>query len=116
LEEGVSPANIAIVGDFCKRSIERTDVIFRGVSAYSFECDNFSNVVFDIEEAELRDIYDANIALFERHKNYGWPCLHDNAEEMLGQMQQQDVKGFIIHSSSGLSGWVWAREMEIVAA
>ncbi len=95
---------------------ERTEVIFREVAAYHFECDNFSNVVFDIEETELSDIYKANLALFERLKNYGWPCLYNDAAGLLEQMRHEGVKGFVIHASSGLCGWVWARAMEIVAA
>lgn len=94
---------------------ERTEVIFREVAAYNFECDNFSNVIFDIEEADLEYIYDENIALFERQRNYGWPCLRNSRTEVLERMQRAGVRGFVIHSSSGLCGWVWAIEMEKIA-
>ncbi len=95
---------------------ERTEVIFRGVAAYNFECDNFSNVIFDIEEAELCFIYDQNAALFERHRNYSWPCFDNSRAEILSQMRRAEIRGFVINSSSGLSGWVWAKTMEIIKA
>ena len=95
---------------------ERAEIVFREVAAYHFECDNFSNVIFDIEEEELGYICDKNAALFERNKNYGWPCFDNSRSEILKQMQQADVRGFVINSSSGLCGWVWAKTMELIVA
>jgi hypothetical protein len=91
---------------------EYTDVIFAGVAAYHFESDNFKTILFDIHESELSDIYEGEQNLFERLKNYGWPTLkYESKEELLTLMQKRGVKGFVIHSSYGLSGWIWAKSM-----
>ena len=67
---------------------EYTDVVFAGVTAYHFECDNFQTILFDIYEARVNDIYNNNEDLFARLKNYGWPNLEfESKEELLHSME-----------------------------
>ena len=91
---------------------EYTDVIFSGVIAYHFECDNFRTIIFDIEEGDLEEIYNDNEPLFLRLKNYGWINIDYNSkEELLRKMLDNNIKAYNLHSSYGLSGWVWAENM-----
>ena len=92
---------------------EYTDVVFSGVAAYRFEGDNFSTIIFDVSEVELEDIYTRQREVFANAKNYGWPTPYDSAEELLRGLRAENVKGFVINSSYGLDGWVWAREMTL---
>ena len=95
---------------------ERTGVIFTGVEAYDFECDNFQNILFNIVEVELSQIYDRHRERFERLRDYGWPNLNFHApEQLLDAMREARVRAFEIQSSVGLHGWVWARSMEMRA-
>jgi hypothetical protein len=96
---------------------ERTDVIFSGVVAYDFECDNFKNILFDITEVEPMAIYDSHRERFERLKNHGWPWIEYESRDQLSEVTRQiEMRGFEISSSFGLDGWVWARSIEIRAA
>jgi hypothetical protein len=91
---------------------EHTDVIFDGVAAYHFECDNLQTILFDIYEAKVNDIYNEHEDLFDRFKNHGWPNLeYKTKEDLLKTMEEQAVKGFVIRSSLGLHGWIWAKSM-----
>jgi phosphoglycolate phosphatase-like HAD superfamily hydrolase len=97
---------------------ERTDVIFLGVEAYDFECDNFQNILFDIEEVEPTSLYDKHLERFERLKNHGWPWISleiKSRDELLHALRERGVRGFEISSTLGLEGWVWARSIEIRA-
>lgn len=92
---------------------EYTDVIFSGVAAYRFEGDNFSTIIFDVSEVGLEDIYARHQDVFADAKNYGWPMPYDSAEELLRGLRAENVKGYVINSSYGLDGWVWARGMTL---
>jgi hypothetical protein len=96
---------------------EHTDVIFSGVVAYDFECDNFGTILFDITERPLSEAYASNASLFVRLKGYGWPVVHyDTVDELLQRLSEQQVRGFIITSSWGMYGFVLARDMQILQA
>jgi len=90
---------------------EYTDVIFSGVVGYHFLHDNLHTIIFDVEEVELEEIYAANEELFIRGKNHGWPMSYESKEELVLKMRGENVKAFIISSSYGLDGWVWARDL-----
>jgi len=89
---------------------EYVDVLFSGVVAYHFECDNFNNILFGVEEVSLEAIYDQYSEMFERLRKHGWPLLScDTKEIMLQNLHQQEIKAYEISASLGLTGWVWAR-------
>lgn len=91
---------------------ELTDVIFSGVKIYHFECDNFNSIIFDIYETSLEETYSENELIFSKLKNYSW--ITDNYEDkkdLIRKMEKLDIKSFVIHSSYGLSGWIWAKDM-----
>ena len=95
-----------------KEPYEYTDVIFSGVNLYHFECDNFQTIIFDIEEAEIEDIYSEYEYLFSRLKNYGWITFaYESKEDLFQKMCEKKVKAFTINSSYELVGWIWAEKM-----
>ena len=94
---------------------ELTDVIFTGVVAYHFEGDNFKTIIFDIYEVDLEETYNEYENLFLKLKNYGWiDANYESKDELIGKMNLQNIKAYNLHSSFGISGWVWAKNMEIV--
>ncbi len=96
-----------------KEPFEYTDVIFKNVTTYYFESDNLDTIIFDIEEANLAEIYEEYEATFSRLKNYCWiPFSYDSKEELIQKMSEMNIRAFKIHSSYGLSGWIWAESME----
>ena len=91
---------------------ELTDVVFSGIVAYHFEGDNFKTIIFDIYESELEEIYDEYENLFSRLKNYQWININYNSKaELLEKLKADNIKAYVIHSSFGLSGWIWAKDM-----
>lgn len=92
--------------------IEKTDVTFEGVSAYHFEGDIFTSIIFDMEEMAPSSIYKQYEDLFDRKKNYGWPKNWKQKEESFeGYLTRLGLKSYWIQSSSGLDGFVIAKEM-----
>lgn len=92
---------------------EYTEVLFSGVVAYHFESDNFSTLLFDIIEETVEAIYAEYKELFEARKNYGWPAVDYNTEQdLLAKLREQDIRGFSISSSYGMTGFVLASEMQ----
>lgn len=95
-------------------SDETTDVIFSGVEIYHFECDDFNTIFFDIEETNLENIYSEYEYLFSRLKNYGWLReSYESKTDLIEKMNAKNIKAYLIHSSCGLNGWIWAENMSI---
>ena len=94
---------------------EYTAVVFSGVVAYHFESDNFGTILFDISEETVQAICTEYRALFVARKKYGWPAIDYKAEqELLEKLNEQNIRGFSISSSYGMTGFVLAREMQRV--
>lgn len=91
---------------------EVTDVIFSGVVAYHFAQDNFSTIIFDVQETDAAAIYGSNKEQFAIGQKYGWPGTWNGSEaEALAYLLAHRVKGFVLSSSYGMNGWVLAQEM-----
>jgi hypothetical protein len=94
---------------------EFTNVVFEGVQGYRFENDAFGNIILDLATVPLERLlteYGAEIS--ESYRIAGspgtWAASLGSAPEYL---REQGIKGFILSSSFGLSGWVLAKEISI---
>lgn len=96
---------------------EYTDVVFSGVKAHYFDCVLFgrSNIILDISQQNPIQIYHQQETFFSGLKNYGWPFEYQSNYDLRQQLENDKIKGFIIWSSLGLSGWVWATDMEFLS-
>jgi hypothetical protein len=96
---------------------EFTDVTFAGVVAHHFECVLHGNILFDIEEVEPALIVKDWANLFASLKNYGWPAdiPYASPDDLISILRERGVKAFQIGSSYGMTGWVLASTMELVA-
>jgi hypothetical protein len=95
---------------------ERTTVVFDGVEAYSFGLDiPGQNILFDISVVDTARFLTEHQDEFKR--NYGWPGFWNGSLDDAGTyLAEADVRGYEIESSSGLCGWIVAREMLITAS
>jgi hypothetical protein len=99
-------------------AVERTDVIFDGVFVYHFEGDTgatMGTILFDVAATSPAEVLAEDAPLFRRLKDYGWPCAYDTPEHLLEIIAARGVQAFAIHSSCGMTGWVWAERMTLVA-
>jgi hypothetical protein len=87
-------------------------IVFNGVEGYQFENDNFGNIISSLESVSVEQIlvgYGSRIA--ESYRMAGapdsWASDLATAPQILAA---KDVRGFILSSSCGLSGWVLAKE------
>ena len=101
-----------------EKTTEFTDVVFKGVEAYDFENDAFGNVVFDLECVSVEQLLaERGAKVAESYRVAGspgpWAANLRTAPDILNK---KGVKGFILSSSYGLSGWVLAQEVSIVPA
>jgi hypothetical protein len=92
---------------------EFTNVVFEGVQGYNFENDAFGNIILDLATVSVEYLltaYGPQIA--ESYRMAGspgtWAANLDSAPDYL---RGQGIKGFVLSSSYGLSGWVLAKEM-----
>lgn len=93
---------------------EFTDVIFSDVEIYHFEGDNFRNIIFDIYEEDLTESYEQNSNLFSKLKNYGWiKFTYNSKKDLILKVKEMNLKAFVIHSSFGLNGFVWAKNLTV---
>jgi hypothetical protein len=97
---------------------EFVDVIFKGVEGYHFENDAFGNIIFDVETVAIDQLLKEHRAeISESYRMAGAPGpWASNLETASALLLGKGVRGFVLASSLGLSGWVLAREISIVAA
>lgn len=107
---------INLYTEFLNRApVEYTDIVWTGVVAHHFEHELPHSILFDVEEADLKRIYDDNQELFERLKQYGWPpYTYTTADELITILKTQQIKAFTISASYGIDGWIWAKQMRKV--
>jgi hypothetical protein len=76
--------------------VEYTDIVFTGVVAHHFESELPNSILFDIEETDLERTYNDDQELFERLKNYGWPCSYTTLDELFASLKAKQIKAFTI--------------------
>jgi hypothetical protein len=94
---------------------EYVDVVFSNVVTHQFESVTSRTVLFDIEETSPLQVYEQNLELFKRLKDYGWPFLYKDRENLFRILGEMKMRAFLLHSSCGLEGWVWSGNMELIA-
>ena len=104
---------------------EFTNVIFDGVEGYRFENDAFGNIIFDVANLPLEQfLTEYGAEMSELYRMTGLPKwargLRGEGSGMMDMgsapaiMREAGVKGFVLSSSLGLSGWVLAKQMSII--
>jgi len=95
---------------------ERTTIVFGSVEAYDFKHDCLGNIIFDLEEVTAESILEARLADFqEGHRLSGWPRFwRHSLDEVRRYLSENGVRGYELSTSYGMSGWVLAREMEMI--
>ena len=94
--------------------IEKTDVVFMGYLAHSFDHEMKNSIIFDIEEYPFNLFFEENSLFLQERKDYGWPILYPTENELIKFFKTHDYKIFEVCSSLGLSGWIFAKQMEII--
>ncbi|MEH2514605.1 hypothetical protein V1279_000178 [Bradyrhizobium sp. AZCC 1610] len=87
-------------------------IVFNGVEGYQFEHDAFGNIIYSLDAVPVEQLlteFGSQIAESYRMGGAPGPWAADlaSAGQMLVAM---GVRGFILSSSYGLSGWVLAKE------
>lgn len=100
----------------CRRTVpvERTEVRFAGVEAYHFRDDAFGGAVIGLETVPVEKVlseHRAEIAASAPRAGWRWAADLETAADVL---RAEQVQGFELTSSRGLSGWVLARTAGIV--
>ena len=96
-------------------SEEYTDVIFSGVVAHEFHDVLAGNILFGIDEVDVRQVVQERAELFAERKPFAWPdgIEYRDAEQLMAFLHERGVKGFEVSSSLGLGGFVLATGMEL---
>ncbi|WP_252250315.1 hypothetical protein [Clostridium sp. ZBS13] len=94
--------------------IKSTDIIFSDVLAHFFENQLNGSVIFDIGEYNINQFVNENSELLEKQKNYCWPIDYNTIEELTEKLLKDKYCYYVISSSYGLSGWVLAKNYEII--
>ena len=95
--------------------VSTTTIVFGGVEGYHFKNDAFGNIVFSLEAVSVETLVSEYRAeIMESYRVAGapgpWAADLPSACQLLNT---QGVKGFVISSSFGLSGWVLAKEASV---
>ncbi|MDT3427573.1 hypothetical protein J2Z22_003136 [Paenibacillus forsythiae] len=91
-----------------------TQVLFSGVLAHMFETQLEGSIIMDIQKYELEYFIRNNFDLLEKQKKSSWPLDYKTSEELYNILLSEKYIYYVVFSSYGLSGWVLAKDLEIV--
>jgi len=91
-------------------------IVFNGVEAYQFKNDAFGNIVFSVDVVPVEQLLsDCGAEIAESFRAAGapgpWAADLASASQALAA---KGVKGFLLSSSYGLSGWILAKEASVL--
>lgn len=91
-------------------------LVFAGVEGYHFENDAFGNIISDLEEVVAERLLAACREEIQKSFQISgalgvWVNDISDAPNLL---RERGVRGFILTSTLGLSGWVLAKEASVV--
>jgi hypothetical protein len=93
--------------------VERTDMLFYGVEAYSLEKDNFGTILFSIDEVEIEKLIADEQEKFIKGKEYHWPGQWNSSlEESKQYLKSRNCRAWTIRSSYGMTGFVIAQGID----
>ena len=87
---------------------------FFDVMTHRFECILECNIIFDISEHEIANFIKDNAEIIKKLKNYCWPVVYDNENELAAFLEKNGYKYITVTSSYGLNGFVLAKGYKIV--
>jgi hypothetical protein len=89
---------------------------FGGVEGYNFEDDNFSNIIYSLTEVSVDQIlFDYGSEIKESNRMAGaFGSWADDLKTASAVLEAKGVKGFVLSSSYGLSGWLLAKEWAVL--
>jgi len=86
-------------------------ITFKEVLVHSFKIEMPNSIILDIEKFNIEKMIEENKELLEENKNYCWPILYDNMDELAKKLKNYNY--YTINSSYGLCGWILAKELEV---
>lgn len=102
--------------DFAEgRGVHTITIAFSGIEGYHFKNDAFGNIVFSLRTVSVEELLlDYRSEITESYRIAGAPG--PRAADLVTACEllaAKGVKGFVIASSFGLSGWVLAKEASV---
>lgn len=88
-------------------------VTFENYLAHNFHYVMAGSILFDIDEVDLNTFFVENREQFENNKLYAWPIWFGNTNELEQDLQKDNYKCYVISTSLGLTGYVFAKALRI---
>jgi hypothetical protein len=104
--------------DAAKRGQPPRTIIFKGVEGYQFEDDAFGNIIYSLTAVSVEQVftnYGSRIVESYRMAGAPGPWAADLASAAK-VFVAENIRGFLLSSSYGLSGWVLAKEVLVEPA
>lgn len=93
-----------------------TKVVFSDVFAHMFETELENSIILDIQKSEIFNFVIDHRDVLDKYKNGAWPMYYKTIEELSEKLVTENYNYYEILSPFGLSGWVVARNYELIKA
>lgn len=87
---------------------------FKEYLAHEFKHSMSGSILMDIEEISVGEFLLANEEKFEELRGYCWPVFFETVPQLIQYFREESIKCFIVFSSLGLNGFVFAKEWKII--
>jgi hypothetical protein len=89
------------------------DISFSGVLTHYFEDVSHQNVISEIYEPGIEEFIEEYRDTLNSKKNYCWPMNYEAEDDLYNKLTNNSYKVFYIDSSTGLHGFVIAKQIDI---
>lgn len=93
---------------------QKKKVCFTEVLTHHFDVILQDNQILDIEERTIDNFLKYEKKMIMDLQPYLWPLPYGTLQELRQILLENQYKYIIIYSSYGLSGWVLAKEMQVI--
>lgn len=92
---------------------EKTDIVFTGLMAHSFENVIYCNIILDITQVTIDHYINSNKDQLAQSLRYAFPACFDSVDALKERLQKENYNIYEISSSLGLCGTVIAKDIAI---
>jgi hypothetical protein len=109
---------VLVVGPGTGSRAQEFKLVFRGVIAHQFVYPELPSIVFSLEKVLAADIVRKEWADFaEGSRQCGWPgSWAASLEAALAYCNAENINGYELSASYGMSGWLLAKSVERINA
>ncbi|NIK70539.1 MULTISPECIES: hypothetical protein [unclassified Paenibacillus] len=95
-------------------TLKEVDIVLKDVCCHYFEHQVKGSIILAMTVSNISSFIAGNIEILRNGKDHGWPTVYESIDELEKKLTEGGYKYFNLYSSYGMSGWIVAKDLEVV--